>query len=222
LTRWILLRPAEGRSSEDVREQLDELFTIYWTPLYAFLRRRGLTREDAEDTTQEFLTDLMRRDFLSDLDPAKGKFRHFLLASLKHFLSNERSRQNCRKRGGGRLVHASLGDEAERRFLDEPSHALTPEKLFEREWARLIMDRATNALRETCERQGHLKEFEALLPCVADDDTAPRLSSVAERIGKSEGAVRIMVFHMRKRLGKLLRQEILSTVTTREEAQLFC
>ena len=108
LTRWILLRPAEGRSSEDVREQLDELFTIYWTPLYAFLRRRGLTREDAEDTTQEFLTDLMRRDFLSDLDPAKGKFRHFLLASLKHFLSNERSRQNCRKRGGGRLVHASL------------------------------------------------------------------------------------------------------------------
>ncbi len=152
-TRWSLLFAASGGSGANARRQLNELFTIYWSPLHAFLRRRGISREDAQDLTQEFLADLLRRDFLAGIDPAKGKFRSFLLASLQHFLSNDRASRGRLKRGGGHKLHALLTDEAERRYVAEPADHLTPEKLFEREWARTLLDRAADGLRDAVRRK---------------------------------------------------------------------
>ena len=134
--------PLPGRFGVPVFASLGELFTVYWSPLHSFLRRRGLSREDAEDLTQEFLLDLLRRNFLTGIDPRKGKFRSFLLASLEHFLSNDRAKKRRLKRGGGHRFFSLLADQAERRYLAEPAHDLTAEMLFEREWARTLIDQA--------------------------------------------------------------------------------
>jgi len=218
-TRWSLLLAARGGSAPEARRQLNELFTIYWSPLHAFLRRRGFPREDAQDLTQEFLADLLRRDFLAGIDPAKGKFRSFLLASLQHFLSNDRAKEGRLKRGGGHKLRALLSDEAERRYVAEPADHLTPEKLFEREWARTLLDRAADRLRDQCAGKGQARLYDELWPCIAADSNAPPLLSLAGRLGKSEGAIRVVVHRFRQRLRELLREEVAGTVSTPEEVE---
>ena len=148
-TRWTVVLAAGQKSDAAAADALATLCQTYWYPVYAFVRRRGYGPEDAQDLTQAFFARVLEKHAMNAADPARGRFRSFLLASLKHFLANEWDRQSAAKRGGGRPP-ASLDvpfDEAERRYAREPVDALTPDRLFERGWAVTLLDAVLDDLR---------------------------------------------------------------------------
>ena len=134
-TSWNLVLAAADRTTPQADEALASLCTAYWYPLYVFIRRRGHDPDRAADLTQGFFTRLLEKEYLRSVDPSKGRFRAFLLAACKHFLANEHDRETARKRGGGRCPISIDRRDAEGRYLAEPAHDLTPERLFERRWA---------------------------------------------------------------------------------------
>src|SRR5258708_2989247 len=134
-THWSLVLAARDRAEPGADDALGSLCTLYWYPLYAYVRRRGHNPDDAHDLTQEFFTRLLEKDVLAGGEQEKGKFRSFLLASCAHFLANERDRVRAKKCGGGRTVLSLAATDAEGRCRKEPADDLTPEKLFERRWA---------------------------------------------------------------------------------------
>src|SRR5271155_2907054 len=146
-TRWSLVLAAGQRSSPQSSAALATLCENYWYPLYAYVRRRGHDSDEAQDLTQAFFTRLLEKNDLAAADPERGRFRSFLLASLKHFLANEWDRARAEKRGGGRSVLSIDFGTAEERYRAEPSHELTPEKIFERRWALTVLDHALKRLR---------------------------------------------------------------------------
>src|SRR5438067_6076391 len=133
-THWSLVLAARDRAEPGAADALSCLCALYWYPLYAYVRRCGHGADEAHDLTQEFFARLLEKDFLAAVDRGKGKFRSFLLAACKHFLSNERDKARTRKRGGGREPISIDVDHAEGRYRLEPAHDLTPEQLFERRW----------------------------------------------------------------------------------------
>ena len=209
-TRWSTVLAASGQPSGRTREALATLCGTYWYPLYTYLRRRGHKAEDAEDLTQGFFTSLLEKGTLRAADPERGHFRSFLLASLQHYVSNERARARAEKRGGSTLLLQL--DDADRRYRLEPPDERTPETFFEREWARTVLDRAGASLREEFRRRGKEAVFDGLKEHLIGD--ADRLSyrEIGIRLGLSEGATRVAVHRLRRRFGELLRREIGATV----------
>src|SRR5271155_692938 len=138
-TRWSLVLAAGQRSSPQSSAALATLCENYWYPLYAYVRRRGHDSDEAQDLTQAFFARLLEKNDLAAADPERGRFRSFLLASLKHFLANEWDRQRAQKRGGGRPPFSIDFGAAEDRYRGEPSHELTAEKIFERRWAMVLL-----------------------------------------------------------------------------------
>src|SRR2546421_525182 len=134
-THWSVVMAAREQDATAGREALARLCSGYWYPLYGFVRGRGFLPEDAEDLTQEFFRRFLEKNALLDVSPARGKFRSFLLACLKHFLINERERAHAQRRGGGHIPISLDGGEAETRFSLEPANHSTPETLFEKRWA---------------------------------------------------------------------------------------
>ncbi|MBN2579006.1 MAG: sigma-70 family RNA polymerase sigma factor [Pirellulales bacterium] len=216
-TRWtLILSAARGTQTPIAATALAELCRIYWYPLYAFLRHRGHESHEAEDLTQEFFARLLAKDFLKGVEPQKGKFRSFLLASLKHFLSDQRDRARARKRGGGRKVVPLDGLDAESRYRLEPAHDLTPEKMFEKQWALALLDRVLSRLEaeQTADRKA--EQFKTL-KIFLSGGRSETYAAVAERLGTTEGAVKTAVHRLRRRYRELLREEIAHTVASPEE-----
>src|SRR5688572_22330144 len=145
-TRWSLVLRAGTQPSKAADEALATLCEMYWYPLYAFLRRRGYSAEDAKDLTQAFFVRLLEKQVLSQADPDRGRFRSFLLASLKNFVANERDRETAKKRGGDAPILPLEFETAEGRFVLEPPTQETPEKVFDRQWAMTLLDRAMKRL----------------------------------------------------------------------------
>ncbi len=145
-TQWTLVLAAQDGTDTQARQALGDLCNAYWYPLYAYARRRGHDAESARDVTQAFFADLLERKALHGLDPAKGRFRAFLLASMRNFLSHERERTMALKRGGGSVTLSLDTADAERRFHQEPVAELTPDQIFERRWGLTVMERAMNRL----------------------------------------------------------------------------
>lgn len=210
-TRWSLVVAAGGEDSAARRDALGALCETYWYPLYAFVRRRGSDPDAARDLTQGFLASLLERHDFDGLRPERGRFRAFLLASLKHFLSNDHARNQTLKRGGG-IVFLPLGDEAEGRYRHEPVDADTPERLFERRWALALIDRVLAELREDWVRQDRAAEFDALKAALLGDAPAGGYAGVAEHLGSTEGAVKVAAHRLRRRFQSRLRQRIADTV----------
>lgn len=211
-TRWSLVVAAGGDDSRAAREALGVLCEAYWYPLYAYVRRRGADPDDARDLTQGFLASLLERRDFEGLSPERGRFRAFLLASLEHFLANDRARRHALKRGGGsRPVSLSL-DDAEGRYRVEPGDVLTPERLYERRWALTVIDRVLEELRGEWEAGGRGVEFQELKAALLGDAPAGGYVSVAARLGISEGAVKVAVHRLRRRFQSRLRQRIAETV----------
>ena len=131
-THWSVVLCAKSWDSPESEQAMATLCETYWYPLYAYVRHQGENPQDAQDSTQSFFARLLEKDYLADLDRAKGKFRSFLLAALKHFLADERDKARTQKRGGGRVLISLDAQDAEERYQLEPTHELTPEKLFER------------------------------------------------------------------------------------------
>ena len=143
-----------GSSTTDADAALAELCERYWFPVYAFVRRSGAATDDAADLTQAFFARVIEKGYLKSATPVRGRFRSFLLGSLRHFLSNERDWACTLKRGGG-LLHVPLDfDDGERRYQLEPSSDLTPERIYERRWALQVLDEALIRVAETHVRSG--------------------------------------------------------------------
>ncbi len=211
-THWSLVLAAGHDSSPDAQNALAGLCRVYWYPLYTYVRRRTGNVHDAQDLTQAFFARFLEKEYLGDVDPKRGKFRSFLLASLKHFLSNERERARAQKRGGGRTVLSLDFEDAENRYRLEPADTMTPERLFERRWALTLLDQVVSRLEREFADAGKSEMFAALKPFLTAAPDAPSQREVAAQLGMSEGAVKAAAHRLRQRYRKVLREEIAQTV----------
>lgn len=197
----------------DAEEALEALCRAYWFPLYAFVRRQGVTPHDAEDLTQGFFQHLLVRGALGRVAQDKGRFRTFLLASLKHFLADERDRAGAQKRGGGRSTISFDACDAEARYAIEPRDELSPDRLFDRRWAIAVIDRALVRLTAEYAASGKTSLFDALRPLLTGG-AASSYVELGAPFGMNEGAVKVAVHRLRQRYGVALRAEIAETVDT--------
>ena len=211
-THWSLVLAAADAEDAHCREALAELCQVYWYPLYAFVRRQGHGPHDAQDLTQEFFMRLLEKDYLGDVDRSKGKFRSFLLAALKHFLSKEWARAKTLKRGGGRKLVSLDILYAEDCYRREPEDNATPERLFERRWALTLLDRVLARLSTEYETTGKRATFELLQGCLTGDSDLLPYAELAPRLGMTEGAIKVVVHRLRQRYRHVLREEISQTV----------
>lgn len=220
-TRWTLvLAAAGGKASSRAAGALAELCGIYWYPLYAYVRRRGHGIQDAEDLTQEFFARLLARDGFEAVAPEKGKFRAFLLAALKHFLANQWDRGQAQKRGGGRPIASLDARGAESRLRMEPSHDLTPEKLFQRQWALTVLDRVLARLQGEFVAGGKTAVFEGLKGfLIGGGGAATGYAEAGRELNMTAGAVKVAIHRLRRRYRELLRDEIAQTVDREEEIE---
>jgi len=216
-TQWSVVLAAREGSPTQAAAALEQLCRSYWYPLYAYLRRDGKNPHDAQDLTQGFLASVIEKRDLDAATPEGGRFRSFLLGTLKHYLADERRKANAQKRGGGRPVLSIDAEEAESRYRIEPVDEETPETHFERQWARLVLERVMDRLRKRHAERGRAELFTALQPCLGGVGCAVPYSEVGARLGLSEGAVKVAVRRLRQEFGHLLRHEIAQTVADESE-----
>jgi len=222
-TRWTVVLSAGQRSTPQAEVALEELCGTYWYPLYAYVRRQGRSKEDAEDLTQAFFARFLEKNYLEGLSSEKGKFRAFLLAALKHFLANEWDRAARRKRGGGANLLSLDWQDGETRYQvgpvlqgrDARGVALSPDKLYDRAWAVTLLERVITRLRDenAAERFSKARLFEQLKPFLMADHHGLPYAQAAAELGLSEGAVRVAVHRLRRRFRELLRGEIAQTLS---------
>jgi DNA-directed RNA polymerase specialized sigma24 family protein len=215
-TRWSVVLAAGRRASPEAEGALAALCGSYWYPLYAHARRRGLHAEDARDRTQAFFARLLETDGLAVADPGRGRFRSFLLAAFGHFLANEWDRERAARRGGGRPALSLDVAAGESRYRLEPADEATPERIFDRQWALTVLDRALERLRDEYHRGGKGDLFDALKPALAGDRGTP-YAEVAGRLGMTEGAVKVAAHRLRGRCRDLVRDEVAQTVGAPDE-----
>lgn len=211
-TRWTVVLSAGRQSSPESNEALSALCQTYWYPLYAYVRRQGRTREDAQDLTQAFFAKFLERNYLVGLSSERGRFRAFLLACLKHFLANEWDKDHRLKRGG-HSTHLSMDWEtAEERYRYEPQDITSPDRLYDREWAVALLDRVISRLKQEYTREGKADLFEHSRGFLTGGATMSQAEAAA-LLGLDEGAFRVAVHRMRKRYRQTLQDEIRQTLT---------
>ncbi|MDB6033533.1 MAG: hypothetical protein JWM16_3871 [Verrucomicrobiales bacterium] len=208
---------AVRNSSPEARVALESLCQSYWYPLYAFVRREGYTSHDAQDLTQAFFEQFLEKNFLRDVHRERGKFRSFLLASLKHFLANEWDRKQAQKRGGQAKVFSLDAQTAEERYRLEPSDAMSADKIYERRWALTLLDHSLAKLQREYEAAGKGDEFEQMKIFLSGDRSQFPYAELAPKLGLSEGALKVAVHRLRKRYREILRAEIAGTVSSASE-----
>jgi RNA polymerase sigma factor (sigma-70 family) len=216
-TRWTMVNAAGHRSGPQASEALAELCQIYWPPLYGYLRGRGHAPEEAQDLTQGFFARLLERQDIRTAEQARGRFRGFLLTALKRYVINEHERATAARRGGRHVRLALDFDDAERTYALERRNEDTPERVFDRKWATITLDRALRRLREECDRAGKGAEANALLPYLTDTSELPTYRVTAGELGLTEGAVKVAVHRLRQRFGAILRLEVGETVLEPDE-----
>jgi RNA polymerase sigma-70 factor (ECF subfamily) len=212
-TRITLIHAAQGEPGAESHQALSMLCSAYWYPVYAYLRRLGRSHEEAEDLTQGFFTRLLDKRSLRSFDRERGRFRSFLLGALKHFLANQRDAARAQKRGGGR-AHVPLDEvlHASDRYNVEPRSDLTPDRIFERQWALTVLTRVQDAMRDEAIRQGKDAQFERLKGLLVGEDTDAGYRALAAELDMTEGALKVAVHRLRQRFRELLREEIANTV----------
>ncbi|WP_010586517.1 RNA polymerase sigma factor [Schlesneria paludicola] len=223
-TRWSLVLQAKERPLVGANEALADLCRAYWYPIYALFRRRSRNSHEAQDLTQSFFAKLLEKAFLDSVDPARGRFRSFLLAAVNHFFANEWDRKNTLKRGGGQAilsldVRAFDWESGESKYQMEPGHHLTPEREFERRWALAVLDRVLQRLRDEYIDLGKLSLFETLQPYLSTDREQARYADAAEKLNATDSAIRVATHRLRKRYRDLLRNEIAQTVASPSEVE---
>jgi len=216
-TRWSLVLAAGERNSPQSADALAALCEAYWYPLYAFVRRRGHDADGARDLTQAFFTRLLEKNDLAAAQPERGKFRSYLLTSLKHFLANEWDRERAQKRGGGRSGLSIDFGTAEERYSREPSHDLTAEKIFERRWALVLLEKVLARLNGESAKAGKQGSFDRLKVFLTGEKSPVTYDQLASEMGMSEGALKVAVHRLRRRYRELLREEIGQTLAGPEE-----
>ncbi len=210
-TRWSAVVSAARSDSTRARHALAELCRTYWYPLYAYARRRGHSADDAEDLTQGFFERLLKLNSLAGLSRENGKFRAFLLASMNNYLNDEWSRASAQKRSAKRTISLDA-HQAEGRYLSELADPLTPERLYERQWALTLLETVVQRLRREYEAAGRGALFMTLRFAITGEKKDAPYAELAERLGVREESVRVAVHRLRQRYRKVLRDEIAQTV----------
>lgn len=209
-TRWSLIAAAGDAAGPDGRQALADLCRLYWYPVYAYVRRRGHDRHAAEDLTQSFFARLLEKNDLAAADPARGRFRSFLLTACQHFLSNQHDHDTAQKRGGGVKPLSIDFGQGEERYAREPADPHTPEAEFERRWALALLDQTLTELRAEYAESKKVALFDTLKGTLTGDATSYR--DLGTRLGLSEGAVKVAVHRLRQRYRDKLRAVIAETV----------
>ena len=215
-TQWSQVLAARDGSESQARAALESLCQTYWQPLYAYIRHQGASPDEASDLTQGFFAELVEKDFLAEVDPEKGRFRSFLLASLRHFLAHERDRNRALKRGGGTPTLSLDVEAGEAGYVNEPADELTPVDVFERRWAITVLERASDRLQQESTELSQ-NQFAELKQYLTSGDRQVPYQETASALGISESAVKSAVHRLRKRLGQCLREEIAETVSDRSQ-----
>jgi RNA polymerase sigma-70 factor (ECF subfamily) len=215
-TRWTLVLAAARRHDPDGAEAFARLCERYYAPLYSYLRRRGHALEDAQDLLQGFVAHALEADVMRHADPARGRFRAFLLTSLKHYAINVQVRAAADKRGGGALLLSLDFEAAEHRYRHEPRDNETPERLYDRRWALAVLERSLRQLRSEFHGAGRAAFFDAVRTHLTGEGDAP-YRELGDRFGMTENATKVAVHRMRRRYRDLLRTEIAETVESEHE-----
>jgi len=219
-TRWSVVVAAAGdRAGTGAHRALGELIQAYWFPLYAFVRRQGEMPAQAEDIVQEFFTRLMEKEYLAQVDRSKGKFRSFLLAAMKHFLSKERDKSRAKKRGGGKKIIAFDTPDGESIYALEPADNMSPDRLFDRRWALALLDQVIQRLSMEYAKAGKAGLYAAIEPCLTQGHGAVDVAQVSCDMGLSKAAVRVAVHRLRRRYRDLLKYEIAQTVESPDQIE---
>ena len=216
-THWSLVLAAQRDSTPQARAALTRLCESYWHPLYAYLRRSGSSADDAQDLTQAFFARILEKQTFRSADPDRGRFRSFLLTSLKNFVANERERAKALKRGGALPVLSFEFEAAEERYQIEPPSDETPETVFERRWALTLLEHVVTRLRAELKKAGKEEQFEQLKVFLTGESRAVGYAEVGLRLNMSEGAVKVAVHRLRRRFRALLQDEIAQTVSSPAE-----
>ena len=216
-THWSVVLAAGHASSPHAQTALEQLCRTYWYPLYAYLRRSGHNEDAAQDLVQSFFASLIERDWVAAADPAKGRFRSFLLICLKRFVSVQAQKAHAEKRGGRNVVISLDDQDAAERYALESVEDLAPEMVFDRRWAITLLEQAWDRLRAECEAAGKLPVFEHLRAVQAEETQAQSQAQLAASLKLTGSALKSALFRLRVRSREILREEVAQTVSDSRE-----
>ena len=211
-THWSVVLAAGERGSPETEQALSRLCQSYWFPIYAFVRKRGNSPEQAQDLTQEFFAAFLEKNHLAKAARERGRFRCFLMTSVENFLRNEHDRAQAQKRGGGRKLISLDEQDAEERYLCEPATDTDPAKTFEQRWAATLLNRVLTSVREEFSATGRSDLFDALQAHLWGDSASIPYPQLAEQFGLTLANIKTTAYRLRHRYRELLRDEIAHTV----------
>jgi len=217
-THWSVVLDAQGESPE-AQEALEKLCRVYWRPIYGFVRREGVRPEEAKDLTQGFFALILERKDFQSVRQEKGRLRSFLLASLKHFMANERRDAAAIKRGGGQTLIPLDGIASDDSDEFYRSDMLSADLLYDRRWAFTVLDRVLARLREESQRSANAALLERLNTLLSDEPERPSQAEIGREFGMTENAVKQAFHRLRQRYRQLLREEVAQTVATPAEIE---
>lgn len=215
-TRWSLVLAAADSQSAAAQPALATLCETYWLPVYAYIRRDGASSDDARDLTQAFFAQVLEKRYFAAARQERGRFRSFLLAAVRHFLANQRDHDRAAKRGGGQRLVPLEFEEGERQYLREPIEHETPEHVYERRWALVVLNAAMDRLAASYDEDGRGEQFRRLKPFLTGDDP-PSYAELARELRSSEGALRMAVHRLRQQFAASLADAVAETVERRED-----
>jgi len=218
-THWSVVVAAGGEDSADARAALSRLCQTYWYPLYAYIRRKGRSPQDAEDLAQAFFVECIEHRWFARADQARGRFRSFLLMALDRFLANEWDKAQTLKRGGHLRLVPLVMENAEDRFSREPVDAATPEQHFERQWALTVLEQVLAGLREEYAARSQTALFDRLKPTLIGERTSQPYAELAASLETTEGNIQVAVHRLRERYRQRLKEEIAQTVSSPDDVE---
>ena len=216
-THWSVVLLAGQADSPHATEALEKLCRTYWYPLYVYVRRQGNSPEDAQDLTQNFFSRLLEKNYFAKADPDRGKFRTFLLRSMKNFLVNEWKRAGRVKRGGDLTFLSFDANVAEDRYAAEPANESNPDTAYEQRWAVTLIEQVLTALRQEFNAADKARLFEELKGFIWGDKSTASYVEIAGHLNLTEGTVKVAVHRLRQRFRELLRAEVAHTVARPED-----
>lgn len=216
-TQWSLILEVGEKNPEAAKQTLLHFCENYWRPIFCYIRHRGNSHEDSCELTQEFFLRSLQKNYLQGLKKDRGKFRSFLLTMVKRFLANEWDKKTAIKRGSGQVYLFADVQEGERAYAQFKDSNMTPERLYDQQWATLLLERVLVRLRNEWDQAGKLELFESLKPCLNGEGENYR--EIAARFNSTEGAIKVMIHRLKERYRFLLRQEIAKTVDGSEEVE---
>ncbi|MBI2933873.1 MAG: sigma-70 family RNA polymerase sigma factor [Planctomycetes bacterium] len=213
-TMWSVVLRAADAEAPHRRTALNRLCETYWKPVYVYLRRKGLSTEDAKDATQGFFTHFLEKGAIERVEPARGRFKNYLLAYLEHYLANEHRKERAARRGGGACVGSLDFARAETEVRVDPAGDETPERVYRRSWALTVLQNAFEGLRREFESRGLTGHFDAVRAHLAASSDRAGYEQIARRLGTSVSEVTNLLHRSRRRLREIIREALRETVET--------